>query len=369
MHGEAGVDLGQAVPQPKARVARALARVHRVVVQRELHAVLALEVALDGVDDAMVRKSVCVAVHLHMRRHKAAAGAVIVHGKVVRVQDTGVGEDALAHGLHVFRLGRSAQQRADGGAHQTRTRHGNEGAHGHARPGVHVQTGRVLHERAGKDDAGGDDVVSGIGRGCEQRLGIDAAPQLAVKGEHPELYQHRAYKDRDQKRAELGGVGVHELVVGLLDQVHAQSEDDDGHAQAGHVLVAAVAVGVVRVCRLGGELKAGKAQDVARGVGEIVHSVGHDGDRAEQETEHRLGRAERHVADDAHDACKKARARALVRVLLVKVASQKDAYQQVGHGGSSNAGSVAPLSRRSAPVLQKETGARACEPRLTSAYG
>ncbi len=183
---------------------------------------LALKITLNGVNRAVVHKGVLKAVHLHVRGYKAAAGAVVVNSKVVRIENVGIGENALAHRLHVLGVGCAAQQRANGRSHQLGARYRNKNAHSHASPDIQIKACDVLNNGADKDDDRGNNVVSRVLRRSKQRLGINKAAKLAVKGKHPQFYNRGANKYGNQRGRKVCGVGVNKFIVRLFDEVHTQ---------------------------------------------------------------------------------------------------------------------------------------------------
>ena len=84
------------------------------------------------------------------------------------------------------------------------------------------------------------------------------------------LDQHGGDERYDGCDAKLRGLRASDLCHGLHDQVHADGGDQDGDNQAGQVLKAPVAVGVILVGGLAGELEPQEAHHVAGGVREVV---------------------------------------------------------------------------------------------------
>lgn len=70
------------------------------------------------------------------------------------------------------------------------------------------------------------------------------------------------------------------LVTDSSTRVDADGTNEDGDNQTGEVFVAAVAIGVVFVCRAAGKSESEQAHDVARRIGEIVEGVGDERDGA-----------------------------------------------------------------------------------------
>ena len=197
-------------------------------------------------------------------------------------------------------------QRAHGLAHELDAAPADEAAHGKARPAVEVKAAQTRDHGRDEDGGGGDHVVSRVDGGGREGLGVNLAPQAVVERRHPQLHQHRGDEHHNDGGAELGGLGVEDLLDGGAQQVEADRAHQHRDHEPRQVLVAAVPVGMLLVRGAARELEAKQAHHVARGVGEVVDGVGHDGDRAGEKPHGSLAQAERHVADDARDAGEKA---------------------------------------------------------------
>lgn len=89
-------------------------------------------------------------------------------------------------------------------------------------------------------------------------------------------------------------------------------------------------IGVAFVCRAAGKAETEQAHNVARGIGEVVESVGDEGDGAGEQTRDALGQAQGDVEANADEACGKARvgaARCIDRLALA--AGNKRMYQPI----------------------------------------
>ena len=177
-------------------------------------------------------------------------------------------------------------------------------------PSHRVKAGRLRNKRRHQDRARGDDVVFGVLCCGNECFGIDTVAQRAVECGHPELNEHGCSQCRKGNERVSGGGRLDDLGDRLEDQVDADGANQDGDKQAGEVLVAAVAIGVAFVCRAAGEAEPEQAHDVARGIGEVVESVGDEGDGASEQARDALGQAQGDVEANADEACGEA---ALVR--------------------------------------------------------
>ena len=182
-----------------------------------------------------------------------------------------------------------SQQWADGVAHQAHAADADEDAHAQACPAIEVKAGRLRNKRRHQDRARGDDVVFGVLRRGDERLGVDAIPQRAVECSHPELNEHGRSQCRKGNERVGGGGGLDNLGNGLEHQVDADGTNEDGDKQAGEVFVAAVAIGVTFVGRAAGKAEPEQADDVARGIGEVVEGVGDERDGAGEQARDALG--------------------------------------------------------------------------------
>ena len=91
-----------------------------------------------------------------------------------------------------------------------------------------------------------------------------------------------------------------------------------------------MAIGVAFVCRAAGKAEPEQAHDVARGIGEVVESVGDEGDGTGEQARDALGQAQGDVESNADEACGKTRVGAARRIdRLVLAAGNKRMYQPI----------------------------------------
>ena len=88
----------------------------------------------------------------------------------------------------------------------------------------------------------------------------------------------------------------------FLAQRKPDGQDGDADHQPGKVFVPGVAVGVLGVRGLGGQPEADEADDVGRSVRQVVQSICHDGDGAEQGAGNQFADAEQQIAGHADQA-------------------------------------------------------------------
>ena len=91
-----------------------------------------------------------------------------------------------------------------------------------------------------------------------------------------------------------------------------------------------MAIGVAFVCRAAGKAEPEQAHDVARGIGEVVESVGDERDRAGEQARDALGQAQSDVEANADEACGEARVGAAGGIdRLALAAGNKRMYQPI----------------------------------------
>ena len=95
---------------------------------------------------------------------------------------------------------------------------------------------------------------------------------------------------------------MQDLVQRGLGQLKAHQQNQHGHGQAGQILDAAMAEGVIRIRLLPCQLKAQQGDKGASGVGEVVEGVGGDGDRAGEGAGKELPGEQQHIQRNAHRA-------------------------------------------------------------------
>ena len=258
--------------------------------------------------------------------------AVIVHHEVVHPQHTGVAHDRLLNVLHQLRTGALAQQGAQGVHDQPPARPEDEGCHGHAHDAVQPRPARQAADHGGDQHrASGQHVVAAVGGGGHQGLGADGAADGAVEAAHPELDEDGCGQHAHAQPAERHGGGVERLDHRLFEQGKADAQDGHADHQTGQIFIAGVAVGMLGIRGLGGQPEADEADHVGRSVREVVQSIRHDGDGAEQGACQQLAQAEQQVAGHAHTAGKVAVGRAGGRVLGIIGVPDEPADQELRH--------------------------------------
>ena len=95
-----------------------------------------------------------------------------------------------------------------------------------------------------------------------QRLRLNTVTEFLVEGRHPQFNNHRKRQDCHQGKRELDGFGVDDTLKRGLHQFEADEQHECRHDQTREILVAAMAVRVLGVCRLACQLKAKHAHDV-----------------------------------------------------------------------------------------------------------
>ena len=228
--------------------------------------------------------------------------------------------------------GRFAQQGAEGIHDEAPARPEDERSHCHTHDAVDDVPARNAAEDGGEQDStGGQHVVAAVGGGGQQRFGSDALAHRAVEAAHPELDGDGNGQHPKAEPAENDRRGVQDFADGLFAQRKADGKDGHADHQPGEVLVAGVAVGVLRIRGLGGQPEADEADDVGRSVREVVQRIGHDGDGAKQGAHRQLADAEQDIASHPHKAGQVAVSGADRRVLGVGGMLDEQADQKLGH--------------------------------------
>ena len=266
--------------------------------------VLGEELALDAVQYSVRLDRVHLGGHDHVRGGEPTSGAVVVHPELMHIEHTGAREHAVANVLHELRGGCLAQERAHGIPHEADTAYQHEQAEREAHPAVELHARALRDQRTGQHAEGGDGVVSGVHRHGFERLGVDAARHELIESHHPGLHPDGHEHDRQQRQAELHGLGMQDAGEARPAELHAHGHDQHRGHEPRQILEAPVTVRMPRVRRALGELEPEQAHDVAGGIRQVVDSVGHDGDRTRCHADRALRQAEQYVADDAHRAGK-----------------------------------------------------------------
>ena len=97
---------------------------------------------------------------------------------------------------------------------------------------------------------------------------------------HPQLDGHGQHQHHHQGRGKGHRLRMDDFRYGGFDQFHTDDKNQRCHRQTGQVFHSGVAVGVVLVGGLFGQLEAQQRHHGAGGVGQVVDSVGGDGHAA-----------------------------------------------------------------------------------------
>ncbi len=238
------------------------------------------KIALDLIHHVVADGHILLRRHFHMHAGEAAGRAVVVHHQVVRAQHPGVGHDGGADLLHHFGIGRRAQQRVDGIADQPPARPEDEDSDRKAHPAIDVQTEDTGGQQGKQHRRGGDDIVAAVGRGSQQRARIDQPAHPGIKARQPELDQDGKDQDAQAQGAEHGSRGTGYLFKAGSEKLDADNHNEHSHGQAGQILIARVAEGMLPVRGLARQLEADQADDARGGIAQVVDGVGHHSDGA-----------------------------------------------------------------------------------------
>ena len=307
VEGEAGVD---ALHQRHHRLLRlghqGVVRRHGVHVDDGVAVQLRLELALNVVDLVVDFQQVGLGGDLRVEGDHQPPGAVVVDQQVVDADDGGVGQHQRGDLVHELLGGRGAQQGIDGVLCGVEAGKEDEGGHGHAAPAVDLQPREAGDQGGDEHRGGGHGVAEGVGGGGLHGGGVDLLADGAVVEAHIQLHRDGHAQNGDDQGTGIHRLGVQDFFDGGLAQLEAHEEDEHGNRQAGEVLDAAVAEGVVGVRLLARQLEAQERDDGGAGVGEVVEGVGGDGDGAGEGAGEEFTGKEQDVQSNAHRAAEDA---------------------------------------------------------------
>ena len=295
------------------------------------------KIALDAVDDLVAFNRVPPCGHLHMHAGELPPRPVIVDHQIVHAQNARIAHQLLADTADQLRRRRVAQQRVERLLNQRNA--ADEDEHGHRRAdiAVQIQPGQPRDHRAQQHRAGGNHVVSAVAGRRFQRGRADAPPHVRIERRHPAFDHDGRGQHADAHPAEHNRLGRKDLADAAAEQLHADGDNHHRDGHAGEVFKPPVAVGMLRVGGSVGELEAQQADQTAGCIRQVVHRVGHDRDRAAEQTGNQLARKEQHVAADAHQARRLAvgAAHALVfHIFMVRNPGNNPFRQRVSHAPS-----------------------------------
>ena len=304
---------------------------HGVIVDHQMDIVAAQALPLHVINQLVAVHGVLPAVHLHMEAGKALAGAIVMDHQVVIAQNLGLGHDVVHDLLPQFRVRVLAQQGGDGVLCQIPAAVQNEQGHAQTNPAVHGNAGPFFNQSRYQNGTGGDAVVAAVRGGGKERGGVDALGQIPVKQVHPEFHRNGSDQHQCRRQSEADRGGVENLIHRGFHQLHADDHDQCRHTQAAQVFRPGVTVGVIRVGGLIRHPEADKGDDGTGGVGQVVHSVGGDGNRPGEGAHQKLEGKQQHVAHDAHQPRHGSNGRADLGAVRILRILYKQAKQQFCH--------------------------------------
>ena len=315
-------------------------RYHGVVVDDQMDVMAFQTLPLHVVDQLVALHGVFLAVHFHVDGGKALAGAVIVNHQVVISQNLGLGADVVHDTRLKFGGGSFAKQGTDGLLRQLGTAVENEQRHGQTHEAVNGQPGNGLDDGGQQDGGGGDDVVAAVLGGCEQSGGVDFPAQRPVEQAQPQLDGDGQHQHRRQRGGKHHRHRGEDFPHGGLCQLEADNDDHGGDHQTGQVFKPGVAVGMFRVGGLLGKLESHQRHDGAGRVGQVVHGVGGDGNRAGQGADDDLSQKKEKIAENAHDPGQSTHSGAHLGIADLVGVFNKETEQKLCHNPASYRKSV-----------------------------
>ena len=198
----------------------------------------------------------------------------------MNAQNTRVAHDLVPDVLDQFWIGSLAQQRTHRITNQIKPAPANIGANGKSNPSIKIYMRHLRNNCTDQYGTRGKDVVFRVLRGRVQRFGLNAVAELLVKRRHPQLYDHRQHKNRNQGKRELDGFGMDNSLCRGLNELNADKQYEGRHDQTRKILVTTMALRMLGVGGLARQLKAQNAHDVRTGIGKVVHGVRYDRNRA-----------------------------------------------------------------------------------------
>ena len=148
-------------------------------------------------------------------------------------------------------------------------------------------------------------VETGVGA-HEQRRGhaleIQRRAQILLKAAKPQLYQDRACQHKNHGNGNSHGFRVNDFLHRAFCQLNADDKDHRRHCQPGQILVPGMTVGMILVRRFFRQTEADQGHYGACGIGQVIHSVCRDGNRAGQDAHQQLHGKQKYIANDSNNA-------------------------------------------------------------------
>ena len=287
--------------------------VHRLVVRHDgvhvddgLAAKAVVQFLFHVVDLVMQSENVAVRGDLGMQRDHHAAGAVVVHDKVMDAADALVRHDDVVDLLHELLRRRLAKQGRERVLRRLKARPQDEQRHDKAAPAIDLPVQKMPRERCKQHRCRRRTVGKAVRRRGLHGGGVELLTHAVIVAVHVALGADGDKQDRHRQRAALHRLGVKDRAHRVAQQLKAHEKDDERDDEARNVLDTAVAEGMLGVRLLPGEAKAQQRHDGRARVGEVVEGVRRDGDGAGKRAGEELEREEQQVDGDAHRAAKHA---------------------------------------------------------------
>ena len=269
-----------------------------------------------------------------MQGGELVSRAVVVHHQIVHSQHAGIGEHLLLDVVHQILAGAFAQQRAERIHHKAPAGDQDERRHAYAHQTVqHIPAGHAAQHCGNEHRAGAQHIVAAVGSSGNEGLGADDAPDGAVEAAHPQLDEDGRRQHCHREPAEQHRGGVQHLDHRFLQQRKADAENGHADCQTRQIFIPGMAEGVLCVRGLGGQLEAHQTDHVGRGVRQVVQSICHDGNGAEQGAHGQLAQTQQQVARHTHPAGKVAIGGAHLRVLRMVGLANEKTDQKLSHNG------------------------------------
>ena len=217
---------------------------------------LLLQPVLHVIDDIVELQQVAVCRNLGVEGDHHPAGAVVVYHQVVDVLHLGIGADDLLDLFHKFRFRGLAQQGGEGllgglvGGKQDEQRHQ------HAHPAIDMETCELPHQGGCQHGGGGHGIRETVRSRGAHGSGLDLFPNGAVIKIHVQLHCYGQGQYPQHQRRGGYCLRVQDFLQGGLGQLHTHKQDQPRHHQAGYVLHAPVAEGMLRVRLAPGQAEA-----------------------------------------------------------------------------------------------------------------
>lgn len=263
-----------------------------------------VKAVFDVVDHIMEYEEAAVCRDFGMEGDHDTARAVIVDDHIVDSLDMLIAHNDPFHIFDKIRVGRLAEQRADGVFGGAVSGVKNEQAHKDAAVSVDIKPGEMGCDRGDQDDGGSHGIAQTVGSGSVHGGAVYFFADAVIVICHVKFDSDGNEQDCDRKDTEFDGFRADNFIEGSTYQLESHNKDGGGNKKSGQILDPAMPERMVGIRFLAGHLKAYQSNQGRTGIGQVVESICGDRDGTAGQARQELSGKQQDIQADAHAAAK-----------------------------------------------------------------